>query len=106
MRGPFTLEASRIDILIIPNRPGVYGISNTSSAPTYVARSDTDLSTALKRWIGKYKFFWFEYALSPKDAYLQECEVFHKDSKKQLENRLHPDPPERIKIKCPFCGSI
>ncbi|MEO0094259.1 MAG: hypothetical protein ABIK67_08415 [candidate division WOR-3 bacterium] len=104
MRGPFALEVSRIDILIVPNRPGVYGISNTPNRPTYVARSDTDLNLALKRWVGKYKYFWFEYALSPKEAYLLECQAFHKNADKGLENELHPGPPENIKLKCPVCG--
>jgi hypothetical protein len=104
MRGPFPLNSSRVDILVIPGRPGVYGISNTSDSPTYIARAETDLNIALKRWAEKYKFFWFEYALSPKEAYLLECEAFHKNSKKRLENKLHPGPPENIKLKCPVCG--
>jgi hypothetical protein len=104
MRGPFPLNSSRVDILVIPGRQGVYGISKTSDSPTYIARADTDLSVALKRWIEKYKFFWFEYALSPKEAYFLECEAFHKNTKKRLENELHPGPPENIKLKCPVCG--
>jgi len=105
MRGPFPLDSSRIDLLVIPERPGVYGVSNTPESPTYIARSDADLSIALKHWINKYKFFWFDYALSPKEAYVLECKAFHKqNTKSKLENKLHPGPPENIKLKCPVCG--
>lgn len=104
MRGPFPLDASRIDLLIIPDRPGVYGISNTSIGPTYIARSDYNLNVSLKHWIGKYKFFWYEYALSPKDAYVLECQTFHKHKiKSNLENNFHPEPPDRTNLKCPLC---
>lgn len=104
MRGPFPLNSSRVDILVIPGRPGVYEVSNTADSPVYLARSDSDLSLALRRWVGKYKFFWFEYAISPKDAYLMECEAFHKCLKAHLENNLHPGPPDDTKLKCPVCG--
>ncbi len=104
MRGPFPLDSSRVDILVIPGRPGIYGISNTSDVPTYLARADTDLNTALKHWIDKYRFFWFEYALSPKEAYFLECKAFHQNSKRKLENEFHPGPPEDSKLKCPVCG--
>ncbi len=104
MRGPFPLDASRIDLLIIPDRPGVYGISNGSTFPTYIARSDNNLNISLKHWIGKYKFFWYEYAISPKDAYILECQTFHKQkSKSNLENNFHPEPPDRSNLKCPLC---
>ena len=107
MRGPFSLDASRIDLLIIPNRPGVYGVSSTTICPAYIARSDSDLNIALKHWIGKYKFFWFEYAISSKDAYVIECETFHKQKdKNKLENNFHPEPQERTGLKCPICGGV
>lgn len=105
VRGPFPLEASRIDILVIPKCPGVYGISNTANKPTYIARSDADLNTALKRWIGKYKFFWFCYAISPKEAYLLECKAYHRHLNSKLENEIHPEAPENIKLACPICGT-
>ena len=104
MRGPFPLNSSRVDILVNPGRPGVYEVSNTVDAPGYLARSDSDLSLALRRFVGKYKFFWFEYAISPKDAYIMECVAFHKCSKAKLENNLHPGPPDNEKLKCPVCG--
>ncbi len=105
MRGPFPLDASRIDLLIIPDHAGIYGVSNTSTCPSYIARSDSNLNVALKHWIGKYKFFWYEYAMTPKDAYVLECQTFHKQKEKNnLENNFHPEPPERTDLKCPLCG--
>ncbi|MDH5185983.1 MAG: hypothetical protein OEW70_02830 [candidate division WOR-3 bacterium] len=100
------MDASRIDLLIIKGRPGVYGIANTRDSIGYLGRSDFDLNTALKHWIGKYKFFWFEYAISQKDAFIQECTAFHRQIEKRniLENVIHPGPPDKVKLKCPVCG--
>jgi hypothetical protein len=104
MRGPYPLNSTRVDLLIIPGRPGIYEVANATDSPVYLARSESDLSLALRRWVGKYKFFWFEYAVSPKDAYIIECETFHKCLKARLENNLHPGPPDNTNLKCPVCG--
>lgn len=68
MRGPFPLDESRIDLLIIKGKPGVFGVSNYRNKIAYVGRSDFDLKTTLKHYIGKYQFFWFEHAISQDDA--------------------------------------
>jgi len=68
MRGPFPLDKSRIDLLIIKGKPGVFGVSNNQKSIEYLGRSDFDLKATLSHYIGKYKLFWFEYAISQDDA--------------------------------------
>ena len=68
MRGPFPLDESRIALFIIGGKSGVFGVSNNRKTIDYVGRADFDLKKTLKPYIGKYRFFWFEYAISQNDA--------------------------------------
>lgn len=104
MRGPFPLTDLRIDLLVNPNIPGIFALSNDSQKISFLGRADYDLRGTLKKWVSDYKFFWYEYAISPQDAFFQECRLFHKD-KDNLENKYHPEKPESTKLKCPICGT-
>ena len=75
-----SLTNEKIDSLVTQTKPGVYALDKTTGGGfqvCYVGRADTDLNRRLKDWVGKYKYFKFEYATSPKDAFEKECELWH-----------------------------
>jgi len=72
-----------------------------------VGRSDEDLNKRIKDYLeSKYKYFRFDYAKSPKDAFDKECELYHdyRGDKGKLDNERHPDKKEGSNWKCPTCG--
>jgi len=89
--------------------PGVYVLDKSSTAPfhvDYVGRSDDDLNARLKTHVGSvYKYFKFDYATSPKNAFEKECELYHDFGGPQgkLDNKVHPDRPAGSGWKCPKC---
>ncbi len=67
-----------------------------------IGRSDDDLRAALEKHIsGPHKKFKFAYALSDRDAFEKECDLYH-----SLANRTgvaHPVPPLNSELKCAWC---
>lgn len=111
---PYSLSAldsltnEKIDSLVTQTKPGVYALDKTTGAGfqvSYVGRADIDLNRRLKDWVGKYKYFKFEYATSPKDAFEKECELWHDFGGPQgkLDNDKHPERPDETNWKCPKC---
>lgn len=105
-----SLEAitnERIDAVVTQKKPGVYALDKSAKGSfqvNYVGRADKDLNDRLKKWVGKgYKYFKFDYATSPKDAYEKECELWHDfgDPEGKLDNKNHPDCPNGTNWKCP-----
>ena len=71
--------------------------------------ADEDLNNRLKAWVGsKYKFFKFDYATSPKNAFEKECELWHDYGGPQgkLDNERHPQRPNGTDWKCPRCKTF
>jgi hypothetical protein len=104
-----TLSNEKIDELVTQTKPGVYALDKTTSGAfkvSYVGRSDTDLNDRLKKWVGKYSYFEFQYATSPKDAFEKECELWHDfgGSEGRLDNEQHPERPNGSDWKCPKCN--
>jgi hypothetical protein len=106
MRGPFVLTSKKIDKEITKTSPGAYQLSNLIDSVKYVGRADNDIYVRLKQWLGKYKYFWYSYATSPKDAFEQECNSYHYYGGTQghLENDKHPQCPEGTTWRCPKCN--
>lgn len=84
--------------------PGVYILSRDGKTVTYVGRSDTDLRSRINQSEreGVYTHFWFEYTASARDAYLKECEYFHKY--RPPDNSKHPSVPVGTNWRCPIIG--
>lgn len=103
------LTNKRIDEMITRTAPGVYVLDKTTKGSfhvSYVGRSDDDVKGRLKDWVGtEYKFFKFDYATSPKNAFEKECELWHDygGPEGKLDNKIHPDRPEDTDWKCPRC---
>ncbi len=100
------LRNEKIDAIVTQNRSGAYALDKSATGGfqvSYVGRADDDVNKRLKDWVGKYKFFEFDYATSPKDAYEKECELWHDfgGADGKLDNKIHPDCPEGTNWKCP-----
>lgn len=69
----------------------------------YVGRADKQpLVNRLKDYVGtKYKWFRFDYATSPKNAFDKECEIYH--DHKPPDNKKHPERPDGTNWQCPRC---
>ena len=104
-----SLTNINIDLVITQKKPGVYVLDATSTGGfqvNYVGRADSDLNRRLKDWVGsKYKYFKFDYATSPKDAFEKESELWHDFGGPQgkLDNEKHPERPDEAGWKCPRC---
>ena len=103
MKGPFSI--SKVDTHITQTSAGAYILSRDGKAAHYVGRSDSDLASRIKssaRDEQNYKYFWFDYATSPMEAYYLECEWWHKYA--PLDNSNHPAVPPGTSWKCPVSG--
>ena len=103
--GPIQLTEQRIEEHLV-HSPGIYALGytrNDNFVIAYLGRADADLRTELKMHVrGPYQQFKFTYALSTRDAYEKQCELFHDSS--GLENDSHPRPPRGRHFVCPRCG--
>jgi hypothetical protein len=102
VQGPYTLDSKTVDSTVTRTSPGVYVLAGAASnVAKRVGRSDTDVRTRLKSYVGKYHRFWFAYASSPKDAFEKECHLWH--DLKPTDNVIHPDRPIGSGWRCPVC---
>ncbi len=101
--GPFPI--TRVDVYVTQQSPGVYLFSRDGKTAAYVGRSDTDLNSRIKQSVQEglgHTYFWFEYTSSSKDAYLKECDYYHKYNPK--DNVNHPAAPLGMNWRCPVIG--
>ncbi|MFO7650913.1 MAG: hypothetical protein R6X13_06190 [bacterium] len=105
MRGPYLLRPLHVDISV-PNRVGgVYCLSRNSRQVSFIGRVERDLRDKIKSHWPEYQFFWYEPALSAREAYVNHCYAFHKHCEcGEVDKGEHPKPPERADVKCPICG--
>lgn len=87
---------------------GVYALGRTVDGVFItegIGRSDEDLRAALEKHIsGPHKNFKFAYAVSYRDAFEKECDLYH-----SLEDRTgvtHPAPPLNSELKCAWCRYV
>lgn len=108
MLGPFELNDINIDNVIGARSPGNFAlgyIEGKAFIVKYIGRSDSDLNEALKQTTGKYPYFKWSYASSPKAAFAKECRNYHDFGEVDgLDNSHHPHPPEDGYLYCEVCG--
>jgi hypothetical protein len=104
MRGPYLLRPLQVDISVPTRVGGVYCLGKTGRTVTYVGRADHDLRDKIKSHWPEYQMFWYQPALSPRDAFLSHCQTFHKHADASMGAGDHPSPPGNISVKCPICG--
>ena len=104
LRGPYTLTKDQIDAVVTKTSAGAYALGKTGSDDTFyisrVGRSDNDVNTRLKCYVGDYDKFKFEYYGSAKAAFEKECNLYHDFN--PPDNKIHPDRPEGTTWSCPI----
>ncbi len=105
MRGPYLLRPLQVDISVPDKIGGVYCLSKNSRKIEIVARAERNLRDAIKAHWKEYEFFWYEPALTPREAYLNQCYIYHRFCENGNGAHEHPKPPEKVEIKCPVCGA-
>lgn len=103
LMGPYPIND--VDFRVIRTSPGVYILLRDGKTAAYVGRSDTDVGSRIKQSVSegyRYTYFWFEYASSSRDAYLKECEYYHKYN--PSDNTNHPAVPFGTNWRCPVIG--
>ncbi|MGQ9571148.1 MAG: hypothetical protein ACUVUQ_10000 [Thermodesulfovibrionales bacterium] len=101
--GPYPMN--EVNFYVAQNAPGVYILSKDGRSAAYVGRSDTDVGARIKQSAREgygYTHFWFEYAISLKDAYSKECEYYYKYN--PPDNTNHPAVPFGKNWRCPVRG--
>ncbi|MEO0071258.1 MAG: hypothetical protein ABIK39_04145 [candidate division WOR-3 bacterium] len=100
LRGPY--QSDELDYVIKEGYPGVFVVSREGQTVALVGRAEKNLHAHLQKLFKRnwhYRYFWFEYASSPQDAFHKECRYYHKYPPKD-KNR-HPVPPRGHNWKCP-----
>ncbi len=99
-----SLTGDNIDAFVTRTSPGVYALDGTTASSfiySYVGRSDVDVNGRLHQWIGKYKYFKFAYSSSAKNAFEDECRLYHDYN--PPDNAIHPARPTNSGWACPRC---
>ena len=104
MRGPYLLRPLQVDISIPTRIGGVYCLARNSRDVVFVGRAERGLRDKIKSHWPEYQFFWYEPALTAREAFINHCLAFHKHSGSDLESKEHPAPPGSLSQKCPVCG--
>ena len=108
MSGPFRLTDDMLARSLPKHRTaGVFALGRFNRRGAlepvqYVGRADVDLAADIRRYIGTYEGFLFERASSARDAFLMECELFHRF--RLIDNHQHPVPPPLSGVRCPICA--
>lgn len=106
MDGPYKLDTKTIDKQVARASAGNYALGSDGDGRfrvNYVGRSDSDVGSRLKSWVGtsSQPQFKFIYATSPKTAFEKECHNYHDFT--PPANKSHPDRPAGSGWKCPRC---
>jgi len=124
MDGPFVFTREEIERVMKETGPGTFALGertkNNKFKVRYVGRDDSDVKAALISALspkkksglldkltgqsGGTEAFKVSLAASPDAAYEKQCRSYHKfNSRDQLENADHPQPPPSNPRKCPVC---
>jgi len=123
MDGPFTFTRQEIERVMKQTGPGTFALGSQTKdgkfKVRYVGRDDRDVKAALLDALRKDKkpgklgkltgkeaneVFKISLAASADAAFEKHCRSYHKfNSRSQLENKNHPEPPADTPRKCPIC---
>ena len=104
MRGPFVLSKSCVNLVVPPHMRGVFALSNNRDGLEVVKSADKSANEEIKGFFTQFKYFWFELASSPREAFAIECELYHSRLVAKLEGNGHPKAPPDSGWHCPVCG--
>lgn len=115
--GPYKFTKEDINSMVLSNEIGTYVLGYFDSTGKnlivrYVGRSiDNGVQERLKAHIDEgdlYEAFMFSYRNSVKDAFDEECRLYHKfgGDKGKLDNSYHPARPSGEDWECPYCDNF
>lgn len=110
MKGPYSLTGGQIDTNVLV-QAGAYILVNANNNAIYVGRADSDLNNRLKDHLSQNETntcikrsgvtaFYFEHTQSLKDAYVLECDWYHRYG--PTCNVAHP-AKSSLSWFCPIC---
>ncbi len=105
MRGPYLLRPLQIDLSVPDKVGGIFCLANNPKQIKIVARAEKNLREAIKAYWKEYEFFWYEPALSPREAFINQCYAYHRFCQNSTFEQEHPKPPDKVAVKCPVCGT-
>jgi hypothetical protein len=102
---PYRLIESVVSNLAPEAARGVFVLSYDRTQDARVGRADESLRAALLGFVGEYAYFYHEILDRTDERYYRECELFHRlgGDHGQLDNLVHPEPPEGSDLSCPVC---
>lgn len=107
LHGPSPLTYEGIDRAVEGIGPGVYALGRIDDDYVFriarIGRSDDDLKSRLYDHVGQYPVFKHGFCGSAREAFNEECRLFH-DFPGLPDNERHPDAPNGTSYKCPICG--
>ncbi|MFC2059050.1 hypothetical protein ACFLTS_05400 [Chloroflexota bacterium] len=107
MEGPYNMDIATIEAHIAQMSPGNYALGRENEKGQFligcVGRSDSDIGTGLKLWVGRTDrpLFKFSYAISAEAAFEKECDNYH-DFKRSTKE-AHPNRPVGTNFRCAHC---
>jgi hypothetical protein len=102
MDGPFPVE--KASEVVKEHRVGVFILSRDRRAFHFIGRADWDLRDSISETAreGGFTQFWFAYAESPAEAFMDECLLWHRFLPPYSQD--HPAVPPGLDCKCPSNG--
>lgn len=109
MERAYQIEANILRSLIPKDKIGVYVLGNISLSrfyPIYIGRSDKCLLTRLLTHNYKDKATHVAWRLtsSIRQAFYQECCLYHTYEEQGFLNDIHPASPKGSRLICPVCS--
>lgn len=105
LQGPYELTFDGIAVALPVALGGVFALGHVDAAGTFrverVGRDDRDLRGCLQGLIGSSNRFKYAPAASAREAFEQECELFHR--LRPPGNIIHPDRPKGSDWRCQVC---
>jgi hypothetical protein len=103
--GPYRLTFDAIDAIVVERGPGVFALGRADRdgrfCVSHVGRSDADLRSRLRDFIGSDSLFKYGYSSSPEAAFHRECGLFHDIAPPR--SLVHPGRMQGTSWECPRC---
>jgi len=105
LKGPHTLSCDALQRMLPKARTGIFALGYVDREGRFrvqaVGRDDYDVRARLSELIGSSTMFKYAVMTSARDAFLQECALFH--DLRPPSTIIHPARPRGTDWQCPHC---
>jgi hypothetical protein len=105
LKGPHTLSFDALQRVLPKARSGIFALGYIDGEGRFrvqsVGRDDYDVRARLSELIGSSTMFKYAVMTSARDAFLQECALFHE--LRPPSTIIHPVRPRGTDWQCPHC---